>query len=191
MKTFYSLVHFEALLTSVLSASDPWKAGLAKVSITPRQGLWMSGFAARTKPSEGVAQEIYAKALALEDPEQGAVPQGHASWNEERSGSDRRCHQGNSRAGGGTRPSTASRRRSSCLKRSFSSWLVRGERHNTRLQPACPTGSAFHGTAGHSPNRLVCFLFRINGEVPDRSAFNGAWIGSESKKGMGRDRYRL
>ena len=38
----------------------------------------MAGYAARTKPSEVVAQEIYAKAVALEAPEQGAIPQGHA-----------------------------------------------------------------------------------------------------------------
>ena len=44
-----------------------WKAGLAKVVITPRQSIWLSGYGARTKPSEGTSQELYAKALALED----------------------------------------------------------------------------------------------------------------------------
>lgn len=46
----------------------PWKVGLAKVSITPQTSLWMAGYASRTKPSEGVVLELYAKALALEDP---------------------------------------------------------------------------------------------------------------------------
>lgn len=47
---------------------DPrWKAGVAKASITPAEPIWMSGYAARTKPSEGVRQEIYVKALALQD----------------------------------------------------------------------------------------------------------------------------
>jgi neutral ceramidase len=45
-----------------------WKAGAARVDITPRQSLWMAGYAARTKASEGTLQPIYAKALALEDP---------------------------------------------------------------------------------------------------------------------------
>jgi hypothetical protein len=45
----------------------PWKAGLAKVAITPQKSLWMAGFGARKKPSEGVLQELYAKALALQD----------------------------------------------------------------------------------------------------------------------------
>ena len=44
-----------------------WKAGVAAVVITPKESLWMSGYAARKKPSEGTAQELYAKALALED----------------------------------------------------------------------------------------------------------------------------
>ena len=49
-----------------------WKAGLARVDITPRESIWLAGYGARTKPSEGVLQPIYAKALALQD-ESGAV----------------------------------------------------------------------------------------------------------------------
>lgn len=45
----------------------PWKVGVAKLDITPRGPLWMAGYASRTKPSEGTLQELYAKALALED----------------------------------------------------------------------------------------------------------------------------
>jgi hypothetical protein len=44
-----------------------WKAGLAKVCITPQSPVWMSGYSARTKPSEGVLQDLHARALALED----------------------------------------------------------------------------------------------------------------------------
>ena len=50
------------------AASSPWKAGLAQVVITPQKSLWMAGYAGRTKPSQGVAQDLFAKALALEDP---------------------------------------------------------------------------------------------------------------------------
>jgi neutral ceramidase len=45
-----------------------WQAGTAKVAITPRQPMWMSGYAARTKPSEGAVHDLWAKALALKDP---------------------------------------------------------------------------------------------------------------------------
>jgi neutral ceramidase len=44
-----------------------WKAGLASVKITPERPVPMAGYAGRTKPFERVEQDIYAKALALED----------------------------------------------------------------------------------------------------------------------------
>lgn len=45
-----------------------WKCGLASVKITPESPIWMAGYAARKKPSEGVAADLFAKALAIEDP---------------------------------------------------------------------------------------------------------------------------
>jgi len=44
-----------------------WKAGVASVVITPEQPMWMAGYAARDKPSEGKIHDLYAKALALQD----------------------------------------------------------------------------------------------------------------------------
>lgn len=44
-----------------------WKAGLASVKITPGQPLFMSGYASRNKPYESVRDDLYAKALVLED----------------------------------------------------------------------------------------------------------------------------
>jgi hypothetical protein len=51
------------------SAQTPtlWKAGVAKVAITPTESIWMAGYGARTKPSEGVQTDLYLKALALDD----------------------------------------------------------------------------------------------------------------------------
>ncbi len=51
-------------------AADPpadWKAGVATADITPEKPMWMAGDASRTRPSEGTAQPLFAKALALED----------------------------------------------------------------------------------------------------------------------------
>jgi len=45
-----------------------WKAGVASISMTPEHPVWLAGYSARTKPSEGTAQGLFAKALALEDP---------------------------------------------------------------------------------------------------------------------------
>ena len=56
-----------ALIAPALAAEAPWKAGLASIPITPGKSMWMAGFGARTKPSEGALHELYVKALALED----------------------------------------------------------------------------------------------------------------------------
>src|SRR5688572_18401993 len=53
-------------------AADPaiqhaWKAGAARVRITPAKPVWLTGFGARTTPSTGTLHDLYAKALALED----------------------------------------------------------------------------------------------------------------------------
>ena len=55
------------LLGTVLPAGASWKAGFAKVRITPHGSLWMAGYAARTGPSQGTLLELHAKALALQD----------------------------------------------------------------------------------------------------------------------------
>jgi hypothetical protein len=47
-----------------------WKAGAASVVVTPEKNLFMAGYASRNKPAEGKVQDLFAKALALED-EQG------------------------------------------------------------------------------------------------------------------------
>jgi len=44
-----------------------WKAGAAAVKITPEKSMWMAGYASRTNASQGVAQDLFAKALAVED----------------------------------------------------------------------------------------------------------------------------
>lgn len=49
------------------SAPAGFKAGLAKVSITPEKPVWMAGYAARNKPSEGKLHDLWAKALAVQD----------------------------------------------------------------------------------------------------------------------------
>jgi hypothetical protein len=46
---------------------EEWKAGVASVVITPQQSMWMAGYAARTKPSDGKVHDLHAKAISLED----------------------------------------------------------------------------------------------------------------------------
>jgi len=53
-------------------ATDPpavpgWRAGVAVARITPQRPLPMAGYAGRKEPAEGTEQDLYAKAIALED----------------------------------------------------------------------------------------------------------------------------
>jgi hypothetical protein len=67
---YWSLLIGFCALVLPCSAQEPaaWKAGVAAVKITPEEPVWMSGYGSRTKPSEGVAADLFAKALAIEDP---------------------------------------------------------------------------------------------------------------------------
>jgi neutral ceramidase len=56
-----------SMLATVGIAAEGWKAGVGRAIITPDRPMWMSGYAARTKPAEGKLHELWAKALALED----------------------------------------------------------------------------------------------------------------------------
>jgi len=67
MRPILSLVLIFTLVLRNAVCGAEWKAGVAKVQITPGKPLWMTGFAARTNVSQGTLQQLYAKALALED----------------------------------------------------------------------------------------------------------------------------
>ena len=60
------------VIAGSLAAAD-FKAGVARLKITPTGPIWMSGYAVRTKPSEGVVHDLWAKALAIEDNKKGRV----------------------------------------------------------------------------------------------------------------------
>jgi neutral ceramidase len=49
------------------AAVAEWKAGAAKVAITPPEPMWMSGYASRDRPADGTIHDLWAKALVLED----------------------------------------------------------------------------------------------------------------------------
>src|ERR1700716_3946431 len=54
------------LVAIALNAAD-YKAGLARLIITPEQPMYLSGYASRTHASEGKLHDLWAKALAIED----------------------------------------------------------------------------------------------------------------------------
>ena len=67
---FVALGLAAGLMTSAASAAPAptWRAGLARENITPPPGLWMTGYAARARPADGTAQDLWVKALAVQDP---------------------------------------------------------------------------------------------------------------------------
>ena len=52
---------------SCSAAESAWKAGVARTCITPDGSYWMAGYASRNRPSEGTLQDLYAKAIAIDD----------------------------------------------------------------------------------------------------------------------------
>ena len=62
-------VTFSILHDNVWAAGGEkgWQAGVARAVITPDGPYWMGGYASRNRPSEGTAQDLHAKALAIQD----------------------------------------------------------------------------------------------------------------------------
>jgi hypothetical protein len=65
----FLLIGGELFFASAKNIETTWKAGISKAIITPRENMWMAGYGARTKPSEGKLHDLWAKALYLEDAE--------------------------------------------------------------------------------------------------------------------------
>src|SRR3954466_8416589 len=49
------------------AAEKQWQAGVAKVNISPELPIWLSGYGGRNKPAAAKHDELWAKALVLED----------------------------------------------------------------------------------------------------------------------------
>ena len=71
MRPLLCLAACLCLAAPLLAEADApqWKAGVATQVITPKESMWLAGYAGRTKPSEGKEHDLYVKALALEDPQ--------------------------------------------------------------------------------------------------------------------------
>jgi hypothetical protein len=68
MRMLYALLAALSFSGVAASAAD-WKAGAAKINITPKEFMWMSGYGARDRPAEGKLTDLWAKALVIEDPQ--------------------------------------------------------------------------------------------------------------------------
>ena len=68
MRRRHFLTLFLLGFLSVEGRADGWKAGTGRETVTPTSPLWMAGYGARNKPSEGEIHSLWVKALVLEDP---------------------------------------------------------------------------------------------------------------------------
>ncbi len=57
---------FLFLLISATLYAEDFRAGIGRKIITPGNPVWLSGYANRTKPAEGVEHDLWAKAVAIE-----------------------------------------------------------------------------------------------------------------------------
>ncbi len=65
MTTIAAVAWFGFVSTEAHGAE--WLAGAASVSITPDDPVWMAGYSSRNQPSQGVSQDLHAKALVVQD----------------------------------------------------------------------------------------------------------------------------
>ena len=57
-------------ISATCGAQEPaagWQAGVARVDVTPQEPMWLAGYGARDRESEGTLHPIWVKALALKD----------------------------------------------------------------------------------------------------------------------------
>ncbi len=74
LSAIISLVPFGGIDTAAIAQEQKvdqsrWMVGLARCDVTPQGPIWLAGYAARNKPSEGVLAPLEAKALCLQDAE--------------------------------------------------------------------------------------------------------------------------
>ena len=64
---FVAALLLGSLVSGISAQESAWKVGLASVKITPEQPLFMAGYASRNKPFESIHDDLYAKAILLDD----------------------------------------------------------------------------------------------------------------------------
>ena len=71
-KLFGFILCWIATTGATFAAEDAtWSFGTAQARITPKELIWMGGFASRTKPAEGTLDDLWIKVLVLEAPDGG------------------------------------------------------------------------------------------------------------------------
>lgn len=61
------LLMFVCIINAQAGQPPVWKSGASARTITPKEDLWLAGYASRIKPAAGKMHDLWAKALVLED----------------------------------------------------------------------------------------------------------------------------
>ena len=67
MPQHYALAIAALATLASSSAAAALSVGVGRANITPQESIWMAGYAARTAPSDGALNDLWAKALVIED----------------------------------------------------------------------------------------------------------------------------
>ncbi len=65
LRSLFSLILLISI-ASLLPAQTPWRAGFAKVDVTPTEPVRMSGYGSRDHASEGIDTPLFARAIAIQ-----------------------------------------------------------------------------------------------------------------------------
>jgi hypothetical protein len=74
-KSLFAVLALATIAPSLSPAAAPieLRVGIGRADITPKGPIWLSGYAARNRPSDGVVNDLWAKALVIEDSGGGRV----------------------------------------------------------------------------------------------------------------------
>lgn len=61
------------LAANCIGSEGNWRAGIAKSIITPQEPMWMSGYGSRNRPADGKISDLWAKVIAIEDPQRETI----------------------------------------------------------------------------------------------------------------------
>src|SRR5689334_17876163 len=66
---FLTIITCLCAFQGIAGETNGWRAGVAKAEITPKESMWLAGYANRTNPATGTETPLWIKFLALEDAE--------------------------------------------------------------------------------------------------------------------------
>src|SRR5207247_2277279 len=64
---FLVTILFLGISAVAIAADGQWRAGVARVNISPELPIWLSGYGGRNRPANSKHDDLWTKALVIED----------------------------------------------------------------------------------------------------------------------------